>query len=327
MIKLDKKDRKLLYYLSTDCRLSNTQLSKKIGLSKNAVQYRIDRLRKEGVITKFACVVNLGTLNYFTITLLLKFNEDIYEKKEIIEYFRNHGLADWVVSLSGQYDLFVELVVKDLTHLDKTINEITTRFNSTLSNYKMFFSMPVRVEHLMHELYSDLNLKEPEIKERKLQSIILDEKDRKILAALNEDSSMPYLAIAKKLGMSIDIIRYRIKNMVKNGVILKFFSEVSLKKLGYTQYLYRMSLKNISTEKMEKLKSRLKTNNNITYAFYDIAGFNIIFVCAFKDAEGIDHLSRSMRKDFSDIIEEQEYLIIKEQILFNLFPKGVSELK
>jgi DNA-binding Lrp family transcriptional regulator len=190
----------------------------------------------------------------------------------------------------------------------------------------MFFSIPIRVEHLIHELYADLNLKEPEIKERKLQDIKLDDKDKKILAVLNEDSSQAYLTIAKKLGMTMDIVRYRIKNMIDNGVIIKFFSEIALRKLGYTQYLYKIRLKNISREKIEKLKLKLKNNNNITYAFFDITGFNIIFTCAFKDADGIDHLSRSIRKEFSDVIAEQDYLIIKEQIAFNLFPRGIIEL-
>lgn len=78
---LDIKDRRLIYYLSQDARLTNTQLAKKIGLSKNAVQYRIERLKKEGVVKKFASIVNLSSLNLTTVDLLLKFNEDIYEKK------------------------------------------------------------------------------------------------------------------------------------------------------------------------------------------------------------------------------------------------------
>jgi hypothetical protein len=43
----------------------------------------------------------------------------------------------------------------------------------------------------------------------------------------------------------------------------------------------------------------------------------------FKDASEIDHLSRGLRRDYLDIIEEEDYLLIKEEILFNLFPKGL----
>jgi DNA-binding Lrp family transcriptional regulator len=305
-------------------RTSQTQLSKKVGLSKNAVKYRIDRLRKEGVIINFASVVNLGTMDITTVTLLLKFNEDIYEKKEFIDYFKNHPFADWVVTLSGQWDMFVELASKDFNHLNKIISDIVGRFGKSLNTYQLFFSNDtLRVEHLIADFYKDLKVEQPSQKERVTKVQDVDETDRRILHVLNEDSSLPYLQIAQKLGLTIDIVRYRMKNLIKKGVLVKFFAEISLPKLGYTEYLYTLKLKSMSKEQMQKIKSRIQKNNNITYAFADITGFNIIFVCAFKDPSGIDHLSRHLRRDYSDVIEEQNYLIIKEQVLFNLFPRGL----
>ena len=41
MIELDVKDRKIIYHLSNNARISDTQLSKQVALSKNAVKYRI----------------------------------------------------------------------------------------------------------------------------------------------------------------------------------------------------------------------------------------------------------------------------------------------
>jgi len=320
---LDIKDRKLLYYLSLDARTSDTQLAKKIGLSKNAVKYRTQRLLKEGIIKNFAAVVNLGAANFTTVTLLLRFNEDIYEKKEIIEYFKNHEFADWVVSLSGQWDLFVELAIKDFIHLDKLILEITNHFGTQLNTYQLFFSSyTLRVEHLIADFYKDLELELP-AKPRTFQDYTLDAIDKKILYLLNQDSSLPYHTIAQKLETTMDVVRYRMKNLVNKGIIIKFFPEISLPKLGYTEYLYTIKLKNVSQEKMDSIKKRIQTNQNVTYAFVDITGFNLIFVCAFKTPEGIDHLSRNIRKEYSEMIQEQEYLIIKEQILFNLFPRGI----
>lgn len=327
MVKLDVKDKKLLYYLSQDCRQSDTQLSRKIQLSKNGVKYRKERLVKEGVITKFASVVNIGKLNLETIGLLLKFNEDIYEKKEIIEYFKNNNLVNWVVTLSGQWDLFVEVIIKDYRHSYKIINEIIERFSGVLNTYKTFFSMDIlRVEHLIADFYKDLELEEPVLKKRGLEIYKIDKIDKSILHILNQDSSLPYLQIAQRLGVTIDVVRYRIRNMVGAGVIIKFFSDVSLSKLGYTKFLYTIKLKNISKDRVENIKKRIQVNSNITYAFFDIISLNLVFICAFKDISGIDHLSRSLRKEFKDIIEEQDYLIIKEDILFNLFPKGLLEL-
>jgi DNA-binding Lrp family transcriptional regulator len=278
------------------------------------------------VIRNFACVTNLGALKQTTFTLLLKFNEDIYEKPEIMDYFRQHELADWAVTLSGHWDIFVEVCAKDLPQLAKTVSGIITKFSGILNTYQLFSSNEtLRVEHLIADFYEDLQLEPMPLKPRTKEKYEVDATDRKILHLLNQDSTLPYLTIAQKLGLTIDIVRYRMKNMTEKGILVKCFPEISLPALGYTEYLYMIKLKNATLERMDSLKKRIQTNTNVTYAFVDITGFNIVFMCAFKTADGIDHLSRNLRKDYKDIIDEQDYLIVKEQILFNLFPRGLLQ--
>jgi hypothetical protein len=40
----------------------------------------------------------------------------------------------------------------------------------------------------------------------------------------------------------------------------------------------------------------------------------------------MDALSRGFRNEFSDIIESSDYLIVKDQVFFNLFPRGLINL-
>ncbi|MFO7677029.1 MAG: AsnC family protein, partial [Thermoplasmatota archaeon] len=42
-MKLDLKDRKILYELDLDCRQSNSQIGKKVGLGRDVVSYRINK--------------------------------------------------------------------------------------------------------------------------------------------------------------------------------------------------------------------------------------------------------------------------------------------
>ena len=39
---IDLKDRKILYQLDSNCRQSNTQIGKNVGLKKDVVSYRIN---------------------------------------------------------------------------------------------------------------------------------------------------------------------------------------------------------------------------------------------------------------------------------------------
>jgi DNA-binding Lrp family transcriptional regulator len=53
MLKIDLKDRKILYQLDINSRQSYSQIAKKVGLSKTVLVYRINRLKEKGVIRKF----------------------------------------------------------------------------------------------------------------------------------------------------------------------------------------------------------------------------------------------------------------------------------
>ena len=55
---MDKKDLRILSELDADARQSNNQIGRKIGLSKEVVKYRIDKLTKDGVILRFHTVIN-----------------------------------------------------------------------------------------------------------------------------------------------------------------------------------------------------------------------------------------------------------------------------
>jgi Lrp/AsnC family transcriptional regulator for asnA, asnC and gidA len=61
----------------------------------------------------------------------------------------------------------------------------------------------------------------------------MDQKDKKILEILSNDSRTPYTEIAKKLRLSESTIRKRIKAMEEEGIIQKYSIVVNPVKVGY----------------------------------------------------------------------------------------------
>ena len=52
--KIDLKDRKILFELDKNARISYAQIGKKVGLSTEVVHYRIKRFEEKGIITNFS---------------------------------------------------------------------------------------------------------------------------------------------------------------------------------------------------------------------------------------------------------------------------------
>lgn len=62
----------------------------------------------------------------------------------------------------------------------------------------------------------------------------MDGKDLEIINLLQADARMPYLEIARKLGMSESAVRKRVKKLEREGVIERYTVVVNPLKLGYT---------------------------------------------------------------------------------------------
>jgi DNA-binding Lrp family transcriptional regulator len=318
---LDRKDKKLLFLLSRNARLSNSQLARELRIAKNSVRYRIGRLEKEGLLERFTCTVNLGALGLETFVLLLKFNEDIYASPEILGYFKNHAYSDWVAVLSGDWDILAEFVCKDFQHLKRIVSEITERFGARLACYETIFSFEVlKVEHLPGDLFPEGAYS---VKPREFHPVTLDTTDRKLLGLLADSGRLTSVELGEKAGIETDTARYRLKRLLKDGVVSSFFASADLRKLGYSEHLHVLSLRDFSPEEAEALKNRIRASPNTTYAFFDVSSAKLVFSCAFKDPAEMDRFLRSIRKEHGAIISGQDYLLISEQVKFNLFPQGL----
>ncbi|MCK5031460.1 MAG: Lrp/AsnC family transcriptional regulator, partial [Thermoplasmatales archaeon] len=91
MLKIDLKDRKILYQLDINSRQSYSQIAKKVGLSKTVLVYRINRLKEKGVIQKFYTVIDAYRLGYLATRFHYLYQYTTPEiKKEIIDYFTKY---------------------------------------------------------------------------------------------------------------------------------------------------------------------------------------------------------------------------------------------
>ena len=89
-MKLKPTDKKLLAYLYHNNRETLTKIAKGSGLSREQVDYKINKLIQIGIIKKFIPIINYSKLGYTKlIVILLKFN-----KQENINIFMKEHLKD-----------------------------------------------------------------------------------------------------------------------------------------------------------------------------------------------------------------------------------------
>ena len=84
--KSDTKDTKILAELDRNARQSNNQIGKKVGLSKEVVKYRVDKMIENKIIIRFHTVINYFKLGIVKFKLYLRFVNANKEKLEEIGF-------------------------------------------------------------------------------------------------------------------------------------------------------------------------------------------------------------------------------------------------
>lgn len=263
-IKLDLKDKKILFELDFNARMSYSQLARKVGLSKQGAEYKVKNLLKKNVIKGFYPVINVPKLGYIYCRLLVTLQNITKEKKtEIIDYLKNHKKVFWLFSMQGMFDLLIVIWAKSVTEFKEFVEELEDRFGDNIK--RKVETIATDVIHYQHRyLLGKKETKEIHIKET-AERIKIDDLDKKILGLLCNDARISLVDISKRVSKSAKVIAYRIKKLEKNKLIEGYRPIINHNKIGFTYYKVLINLNKISKKKLIKLKSYIKNNPLVIY--------------------------------------------------------------
>lgn len=147
-----------------------------------------------------------------------------------------------------------------------------------------------------------------------MEKIKLDKKDKKILEELQRNARQTVSDISRKTGLPIDVVKYRIKKLEKQGVIKSYHAFLDHIKLGYPLYAYIVfALYNLKPEEEKILINYLKTHKKIVYVSKNAGKWDIVIgVCA-KDYRDLDDIIKQIRAKFIDSIKDFEIIPVIEE--------------
>ncbi len=111
-VKLDRLDRKILLSLDHNSRISLSDLSRQLRLGRDIVSYRIDRLRREGVIKAFVATVNPYRIGFSIFKTYLRLNADRSRTGAMMRVLKSHKSVLWQARSDGTWDLMLAIVAR-----------------------------------------------------------------------------------------------------------------------------------------------------------------------------------------------------------------------
>lgn len=313
MVNLDLKDRKIVYELDLNSRRSFQNIAKKVGLSKDSVMYRIEKLKEQGVIERFHTVIDTSKLGFISFRLYLKFqNTNENKEEEITHWLKNQKNITWLVSIEGEYDLGMWILVKDTNEMNLLWKNLLKRYGNYIESRLLTIFTKVSYFPKVFLLDKQQNTEEYVfISESKSEKV--DEKDWGILALLAEDARISIIDLSEKLKMTPKTIIKRIKSLEERKIILGYKTMLDLTKLNYQYFKLFISLHNLNTEKDLKIRDFIKRHPNIVYDNEVLGGDDIELDIQVKTLEDLRLIIAELKKNFRDIIKDYKYYLFYKE--------------
>lgn len=317
-MKLDLKDKKILNLLDENSRLSNSQISKKVGLSKPTIEYRLKRLEKNRVIFKYYSIINFTKLGYSQYKIYFKFQDvGLEEENEITKYWIDSNNSVWVGQIRGRWDLAVSILARSNFEFGKIIHRFMNKYSRFILEKDVLLTeySPVYArEYLTESKPSEFIYGVPS------EEYKPDKQDVRILKVLSNNARMPIVELVKKTGLTRDIINYRLKKLVKDGIIVQYRCYLNLHTLGINHYKIIFRTKNFDEQAEKEIKSYIKQHKKATQLIKLIGSWDLEIEFETENEDELYKILIDIRKKFSKVIRDLDILRITETYKYNYFP-------
>ncbi|HUS99213.1 MAG TPA: Lrp/AsnC family transcriptional regulator [Candidatus Thermoplasmatota archaeon] len=322
MVKIDSKDREILYQLDLNSRQSFAEIGNKVGLSKTVVAYRVNKLIENGIIKTFYTVIDAFKLGYISFRIYLVYQYMTQQKeKEIIDYFISQKLTWWTISAEGRFDLALIMWVKD-------INDFYSFWEETLKRFRDYFMEQQFSAYIQLYTYRYSYLLDDVKKSDRTKfeitgggaQVMIDELDFRLLRLIAPHARMPVKEIATRLNTTVAVVNYRIKKLIKEGVIQGFRSDMDLAQLGYQFFKADIDLKDY--KQRGKIINYAKTNPHLVRIDKSVGISDLELEYHVLSLEQFHEIMKDLTNKFPNIIKKYKYVYASKLHKMNYMPEA-----
>jgi len=321
---IDLKDRKILFELSRNGRLSSAAIGRAVGLSREVVDYRINQLTQRGILSGFVTLIDTSHLGYRKHTMYLRFQNTTEEEEEtIINSLVAEKKIIWVATCAGGWDLGILTASRTAAELSDTISLVSQICNGHLGEYHLLEDV--------HDAYLGLGLlaedftpKPPPIEregiafQRQLATQphkfgTIGKRDLDILRALIREPLAPLRHISQETHITTQTAKKSIEHLISSGILCGFMPMISFYKLGYQWYLTWLRFNAFTPADETRLFQYCKQHPNILWYIRTIGTWYVQLSIFATDILHYREILGGIRKEFASIIQHHDTALVLNQ--------------
>jgi len=143
---VDSKDMRLLALLYSNARETTVGLSKQVGLTPDAVQYRIRRLVREKYILGYTAWFDAKKLGFNYYKFLIGFRSITRAKeKQFLSYCLANDNIIFINKTIGSWDIELDIIVRNNAELHNFTREMKTKFGNIIGKHTFVSAVEERM--------------------------------------------------------------------------------------------------------------------------------------------------------------------------------------
>lgn len=320
-IKLDKKDLKILSVLVNNSRTPLSQIATQVRLSRASVEYRIKKMKENELIVGSRTVINLPKLgynSYHTFVEPLK----IEDEKVLLERAVSNPTVNAIISYSGRFGLEISIIAKSpaefMSHCEKLFEGLNINYSTPLMLLNTVHSII-----LPKRFFSGIEISG--IKEVHTPDLSAmhnaDETDLKILRRISNDAEFSVLSLAKELNLTKDILKYRIKQMVANQLILQFRPAINYSALGLSIHSILIKTEGGRNDELERF---MKNSDSVLWAARTFGDWQYLVYLIAEDNYNLHTFIQEIKSKFDNIVKNYELLFAYREYKYSFFSDSIN---
>jgi DNA-binding Lrp family transcriptional regulator len=320
-MKLDLLDKKIMYELDLNARAPVTSIGKKIRASKETVNFRIKRLLNQGYIKGFYTVFNTAKLGYYYYKTFLKFHRTTPEiEKEIVEYIRLNKNCAYLGSSEGPYDVIFLIMVQNARQFKEFLIKFKEKFgdhilekeiHTVLTTHRLNEKFLFAGKTSKHSFYQDEISKYP-----------VDEIDMKIMQILSTEARISLMELGKRIKVDSKVIKYRIRKLEKEGIIIAYTSAPNFDKLGLQFIQINFSLKDLKT--IPAIINFFDMTNKCLFALELLGKYDLTVEIHVENDRVLRDIMENFKKQFVDQYNNYDIFNVYKEYLMIWSPFGID---
>jgi len=318
-IKLTTKDRRILALLDKEPNMSYSNIAKKAGISRQVAEYRVKKLLSQKTIYAFYTLIDVGRLGYSSFRVHLRVKnvsqEDYARFAE--KLFKEHPTF-WVAFMSGSFDIIMDIFAKNFNDFEKILKDILKKNKRIIQGYDVLAILDLDLYDYGYFFKRETD-RDVIIVHKNEGYFELDDKDKRILKVIKLDSRIPYDEIGKRVGLSRNAVKQRIKKLEEKKVIAGYKVIVNFNHFDRQSFKIFIKYNNSKIEQELLLLQEIKKTSGILNILRFIGKYDLDIEIQIKDSRELQRFIIELRDKY-DIIEDYEIVQIIDDYGIDFYP-------